>query len=126
MIGYKYHYGVLAQLQPIEFIQLHVNATPIPLSKRCPEASFPEGLEEVVMASLSKKPEERYASAAESVGPQKQRRLRRAAAHYLLAHPRWAEWPCRFDVVSVLKRNYGARVRWIRSAFDVEDGFPRS
>jgi serine/threonine-protein kinase len=50
--------------QPIEFIQLHVNATPIPLSERCPEASYPEGLEEVVMAALAKKPEERYATAA--------------------------------------------------------------
>jgi serine/threonine protein kinase len=50
--------------QPIEFIQLHVNATPIPLSERCPEADFPEGLQEVVMAALAKKPEERYATAA--------------------------------------------------------------
>ena len=51
--------------QPIEYIQLHVNATPIPLSKRLPEANFPPGLEEVVMAALAKKPEDRYASAAE-------------------------------------------------------------
>ncbi|MFW2388927.1 MAG: serine/threonine-protein kinase [Polyangiales bacterium] len=51
--------------QPIEFIQLHVNAKPIPLSERLPDASFPEGLEDVVMAALAKKPEERYASAAE-------------------------------------------------------------
>ena len=51
--------------QPIEFIQLHVNATPIPLSERLPEATFPPGLEEVVMAALAKNPEDRYASAAE-------------------------------------------------------------
>ena len=51
--------------QPIEYIQLHVNATPIPLSKRRPKATFPSGLEEVVMAALAKKPEERYASAAD-------------------------------------------------------------
>lgn len=51
--------------QPIDFIQLHVNAPPIPLSKRRPEVKFPEGLEDVVMASLAKKPEDRYASAAE-------------------------------------------------------------
>ncbi|MGB5694390.1 MAG: serine/threonine-protein kinase [Polyangiales bacterium] len=51
--------------QPIEFIQLHVNATPIPLSTRRPGATFPPGLEDVVMAVLAKKPEERYASAAE-------------------------------------------------------------
>ncbi len=51
--------------QPIEFIQLHVNATPIPFSERLPDATFPPGLEEVVMAALAKKPEERYGSAAE-------------------------------------------------------------
>lgn len=51
--------------QPIEFIQLHVNATPIPFSQRLPDATFPPGLEEVVMAALAKKPEDRYASAAE-------------------------------------------------------------
>jgi len=51
--------------QPIEYIQLHVNATPIPLSERCPDATFPPGLQEVVMAALAKKPEERYATAAD-------------------------------------------------------------
>ena len=51
--------------QPIEFIQLHVNATPIPLSERNPDANFPPGLEDVLMAALAKKPEDRYASAAE-------------------------------------------------------------
>jgi serine/threonine-protein kinase len=51
--------------QPIEYIELHVSATPIPLSKRRPDVDFPEGLEDVVMASLAKKPEDRYASAAE-------------------------------------------------------------
>ena len=50
--------------QPIEYIQLHVNEPPIPLSKRCPDADFPKGLEEVVMAALAKRPEERYGSAA--------------------------------------------------------------
>lgn len=51
--------------QPIEYIQLHVNAPPIPLSKRRPDLTFPEGLEDVVMKSLKKDPDDRYASAAE-------------------------------------------------------------
>jgi len=51
--------------QPIEYIQLHANATPIPLSERCPEAVFPPGLKEVVMRALAKDPAERFASAAE-------------------------------------------------------------
>jgi serine/threonine-protein kinase len=51
--------------QPIEYIQLHANATPIPLSERLREVSFPPGLEEVVMKALAKNPADRYASAAE-------------------------------------------------------------
>jgi serine/threonine-protein kinase len=35
------------------------------LSERHPDTTFPPGLEEVLMAALAKKPEERYASAAE-------------------------------------------------------------
>lgn len=51
--------------QPIEFIDLHVNATPIPLSERRPDGTFPPGLEAVVMRALAKEPSERFASAAE-------------------------------------------------------------
>lgn len=51
--------------QSIEFIQLHVNATPIPLSERAPEKNFPPGLEDAVMKALNKNPDDRYASAAE-------------------------------------------------------------
>ena len=51
--------------QPIEYIQLHVNATPIPLTERRPDTEFPPGLEDVVMATLAKRPEDRYATAAE-------------------------------------------------------------
>jgi putative endonuclease len=46
------------------------------------------------------------------VGPTKQRRIVRAALHYLqrLAVPP----PCRFDVVAV----QGGQIEWIRAAFD--------
>jgi serine/threonine-protein kinase len=49
----------------IEFIQLHVNAQPIPLNERMPGRVFPAALEQVVMRTLSKSPGDRYASAAE-------------------------------------------------------------
>jgi len=50
---------------PIEFLSLHVTAPPIPLGQRVAGRSFPPGLEEVLAKALSKKPETRYASAAE-------------------------------------------------------------
>ena len=55
----------------------------------------------------------RFGSAAETVGPAKQARLRQAARHYL-AGLRGAPPPCRFDVVAF----DAARVEWIAGAFD--------
>jgi serine/threonine protein kinase len=50
---------------PMEFIGLHVQATPIPLAERAPGNEYPFGLQEVLDRALAKKPEERYQSAAE-------------------------------------------------------------
>ncbi len=60
--------------------------------------------------------DERYGGGVESVTRNKQRKLIAAARAYL-AHARAAERPCRFDVVSVAKRNYGPHFLWIRDAF---------
>ena len=51
--------------QPLEFIQLHVNAKPIPLGERVPGMTFPPGLEAVVMKTMEKRPEDRYTTAQE-------------------------------------------------------------
>ncbi|MCB9657966.1 MAG: serine/threonine protein kinase [Sandaracinaceae bacterium] len=51
--------------QPLEFIQLHVNARPIPLTERVPGMTFPPGLEAVVMKTMEKRPEDRYSTAQE-------------------------------------------------------------
>jgi serine/threonine-protein kinase len=51
--------------QPMEFIQLHVNAKPIPLSERVPGKTFPPGLEAAVMKTMEKRPADRYTTAQE-------------------------------------------------------------
>lgn len=51
--------------QPIEFIQLHVNEQPIPLTERAKELELLPGLEAAVMKALEKNPDDRYATAAE-------------------------------------------------------------
>lgn len=51
--------------QSMEFIQKHVKEAPIPLSVRAPDRTFPPGLEQVLAKALAKRPEERFASAAE-------------------------------------------------------------
>jgi serine/threonine-protein kinase len=50
---------------PMEFINLHVSAPPIPLSERCPGKAFPPDLQRVLDRSLEKDPENRYQTAAE-------------------------------------------------------------
>jgi serine/threonine-protein kinase len=49
----------------MDYLQLHVMGTPIPLSKRVPGKTFPPALDEVMARALAKKPEDRFASAAD-------------------------------------------------------------
>lgn len=56
----------------------------------------------------------RFASAAETVGPTKQRRLIKTAQHYLQRHP---DAPARFDVVAITDGTSAAELIWIRDAF---------
>jgi putative endonuclease len=53
-----------------------------------------------------------HGGAAASVGGTKQRRIVRAAQHYLLRLPVLP--PCRFDVVAL----DGGQIQWVKAAFD--------
>jgi putative endonuclease len=55
---------------------------------------------------------------AASVGAGKRAKLVRAAQVYLLAHPRLAAAPCRFDVIGCGGTLQQPQIEWIRSAFD--------
>ncbi|MFO0661970.1 MAG: serine/threonine-protein kinase [Polyangiaceae bacterium] len=48
---------------PMEFVKLHVQATPIRIDQRVPGLSFPPGLADVMSRALQKEPTERYQSA---------------------------------------------------------------
>src|SRR5690606_15771304 len=50
---------------PMEFIQLHVTKPPIPIDERVPGKTFPPGLWPVLARALAKKPDARYANAAD-------------------------------------------------------------
>jgi serine/threonine-protein kinase len=50
---------------PMEYIQKHVVAAPIPLADRAPDRAFPEGLWETLRQAMAKAPEDRYQSAIE-------------------------------------------------------------
>lgn len=50
---------------PMEYVTLHVQATPIPLATRAPNRTFPQGLQAVMDRAMSKQPEQRFQSASE-------------------------------------------------------------
>ena len=52
----------------MDYLQLHVMGTPITLSQRVPGETFPPSLDLIIQKALAKKPEERFASAAEFGG----------------------------------------------------------
>lgn len=60
-----------------------------------------------------------YAGAAASVDARKQRRIVATAQCFLQTHPRYANMPCRFDVIAFEPRQSAtdSRVNWIRGAF---------
>ncbi len=58
-----------------------------------------------------------HGAGAESVDRRKQRRIARAASHYLQRHHDGDEPPCRFDVVCVSGDPASPRIDWIPDAF---------
>ena len=57
-----------------------------------------------------------YATAAESIGPRKQRRIIQAARHFLATNPRWSAHRCRFDVVAI-DGGFSPQIEWMKDAF---------
>ena len=60
-----------------------------------------------------------FGGAAATVGRQKQKRLLRTAEAYLLQHPVYNSFPCRFDVLAFEPRQspHQQNIQWIRGAF---------
>lgn len=59
-------------------------------------------------------------SAAETVGPDKQRKLARATEHFLRSHADLRRKPLRFDVVAVAREGEALAVEWIQDAFQAD------
>ena len=60
---------------------------------------------------------ESHGTAFETVDSRKQRKLLRAAQHYLLHHNEHVQRICRFDVLGLSGRLHSFRIHWIRDAF---------
>jgi putative endonuclease len=71
----------------------------------------------LVVVEVKTRSSTRYGSPAESVTPDKVRRVRRLAVAWLSQHPDWAPQTIRFDLVSVLRTPTGLQIDHLRSAF---------
>ena len=75
----------------------------------------------LVFVEVRYRKDDGYGSGADSVDRHKQRKLVRAAELFLLAHRRFADMPCRFDVVEAQGDPAEPRLHWIRDAFRADD-----
>lgn len=74
--------------------------------------------ETVIIVEVRRKSGEGYGAAAESVTPEKQRRVVRMAVDYLARHDLYDRCPVRFDVVAIDDQPDGtSQVTLIRDAF---------
>jgi len=62
-----------------------------------------------------------YGGGAESIDWRKRRRLVRAAQLFLQRNPRFADGPCRFDVVEASGDPAAPDLNWMRDAFRADD-----
>lgn len=65
--------------------------------------------------------DDRFGGGAASVDFRKQRKLVRAAQLFLQRYPRYADGPCRFDVVEAQGEPAAPRLNWLRDAFRADD-----
>ena len=75
----------------------------------------------VVCVEVRYRGDDRFGGGAASVDFRKQRKLVRAAQLFLLRNRRYADSPCRFDVVEADGDPGAPRLNWLRDAFRADD-----
>lgn len=77
--------------------------------------------ETLVFVEVRYRRDDRFGGGAASVDWRKQRKLVRAAQMFLQRHRRYADGPCRFDVVEADGDPDAPRLNWLRDAFRADD-----
>lgn len=77
--------------------------------------------ETLVFIEVRYRRDQRFGGGAASVDFRKQRKLVRAAQLFLQRHPRYADGPCRFDVVEAEGDPAAPQLNWLRDAFRADD-----
>ena len=78
-----------------------------------------DSTQQLVFVEVRFRRRDHFGSAIESIGPSKQRKIRRTASHFLLTHPQFGNLTCRFDVIGISPSmtSDAPRYDWIKSAF---------
>jgi putative endonuclease len=71
---------------------------------------------ELVFVEVRRRTSSRFGGALASVTPSKQKKLMKAASHYLMAHPNQGQQGVRFDVLAI--DGNPPRVTWVKQAFE--------
>ncbi len=77
--------------------------------------------ETLVFVEVRYRATDAYGGGAASVDAGKRRKLVRAAQAFLLRHPRYANAPCRFDVIDASGDPDAPRIEWLQDAFRADD-----
>ena len=73
----------------------------------------------VVFVEVRYRKHAQWGGALASIDERKRQKLILAAQFFLLSEQRWADAPCRFDVVAIQRTPHGtADLHWLRNAFD--------
>lgn len=81
----------------------------------------PRDGETLVFVEVRHRRSDGHGGGAASVDAGKRRRLVVAAQRFLLAHPQYAELPCRFDVIDARGDADSPRLEWLRDAFRADE-----
>lgn len=73
--------------------------------------------ESLVFVEVRFRKSSKFGSPAETVGIQKQRKIRASAAHFLQQHQKLSNFPCRFDIVALTEDPVTGTISWIKNAF---------
>jgi putative endonuclease len=73
----------------------------------------------VVFVEVRYRLHSQWGGAVGSVDTSKRKKLVLAAQYFLLMEPRWADYPCRFDVIAIEGSDPSAPgLSWLKNAFD--------
>ncbi|WLH00207.1 YraN family protein [Pseudomonas beijingensis] len=70
----------------------------------------------VVFVEVRYRKNTQWGGALDSIDERKRRKLVFAAQYFLQRESRWADYPCRFDVVAI--DSDAAQLNWLQNAFD--------